>query len=290
MLAFETNYQQLLSEIEKFGVVKENRTGTNTLSLFNKSLSTFDMLEEGYLPLPTCRFYSFKIALTELFWVLGIFQNQNPIEGLDRNNVEYLCREGCKFWNAWADENGDLGPVYGAQLMEWQSKNGPINQIQNIIDKLRKNPDDRRLVCSMWNVGELDSMKLPPCYHTFEFYSEPQKGHLRKLHCRVIHRSADLPIGVPIDITVFSLLTFMLSIMTGHNVGTVTLLMGDTHIYVNQLEAVKKMLEPRIIIPYPPKLLYTGPRYVENLNDFKKEWFDIINYENIQRIPIPVSV
>lgn len=180
----ESCYRRILLEILEKGVLKSNRTGIDTKSIFNTSWNSGKLLTKGYFPLITMRKIFFKGALVELFWILGILQAQNPIPNTDRNNVMYLKNENVHYWDKWADEKGDLGPVYGKQLMEWDcgyfnvSKNdilerATVNQIQNIINTLRTNPDDRRLVFSMWNPGELNDMALPPCHWGGEFYSEP---------------------------------------------------------------------------------------------------------------------
>ena len=293
MKSIEQNYIQILKNILKNGIWKNNRTGVPTLGIFNTQWSSGDLLSNARLPLMTHRKIAFKGALVELFWILGILQAQAPIfngtEQIDRNNVKYLQREGVNYWNPWADENGDLGPVYGKQLMEWDSSEGPINQIQNIINTLRVNPDDRRLVCTMWNPGELHKMALPPCHHTFEFYSRPV-GDERYLDCRFIQRSADFPIGVPFDICLYSILVVMLSKMTNHNPGTVYGLFGDTHIYSNQIPVVEEIIKLENNLYDPPILEYSGPEFVNHLNDFKLEWFAIKDYKNHGVKSMPVSV
>ena len=211
----------------------------------------------------------------------------------------YLKNENVHYWDKWADEKGDLGPVYGKQLMEWDcgyfnvSKNdilerATVNQIQNIINTLRTNPDDRRLVFSMWNPGELNDMALPPCHWGGEFYSEPLENGKRRLHLRWIQRSCDMPVGVPFDICLYSLLLFMMSKMTNHEVGTVYGLFGDSHIYVNQMEGVREMISSTINVP--PNLIYSGPDYVEKLEDFQLDWFSIENYKPAKIINMPVAV
>lgn len=287
-------YKEILKTILEKGVKKNNRTGVPTLSLFNTYWSSGTTLKDGKFPLMTCRKTYFKGALVELFWILGILQAQNPIPGKNRNNIAYLKREGCNYWDKWADENGDLGRVYGAQLMEWEDLGKSINevyyinQIQNIIDKLRTDPDDRRLVCTMWRPDELDDMALPPCHHTFEFYSKPCPDGTRELSLRWMQRSCDMPIGVPYDIVMYSLLLFMMCKLTDHVPGEVIGLFGDSHIYENQIDGVKEMIKADYI-PFPD-LLYTGPEHVENLNDFKLEWFKIENYVYYKDIKLPVTV
>lgn len=295
---YDIMYREVLDNIRQFGVLKSNRTGTNTLSIFNTIIKAD--ISDGTFPLMTCRKIHFKSALIELFWILGILQAQNPItvngRPLHRNNVQYLKREGCNYWDAWADENGDLGPVYGEMLMEWPTISSGeysydvlsyINQIQNIVDTLRSNPDDRRLVATMWNPAKLQDMALPPCHHTMEFYSRPVDGK-RYLDVRWIQRSADFPIGVPFDLCLYALLDIMICKMTGHLPGNVYGLFGDSHIYVNQLEGVNEMLNSPLYDP--PKFEWSGPDYVENINDFKMEWFNISDYNYFKTIKMPVSV
>lgn len=299
----EFDYKEILQTILRDGIKKQNRTGIDTLSVFNTIWDSGNLLELGYFPLMSCRKYFFKGALVELFWILGILQKQNPIKGLDRNNIAYLKREGVNYWDKWADDNGNLGPVYGSQLCEWEYKKYRysdlydelyideeefINQIQNIIDTLRKNPDDRRMVFSMWNPGELQFMKLPPCHWGGEFYSEPQKDGSRKLHLRWIQRSCDFPVGVPYDITMYALLLVMMSKMTNHIPGKIIGLFGDSHIYENQIDGVKEMINAPDIIP--PNLIYTGPDYVESLYDFQLDWFKLENYKPYKTINLPVAV
>lgn len=295
----ESCYRSILLEILEKGVLKSNRMGIDTKSIFNTSWNSGKLLTEGYFPLITMRKIFFKGALVELFWILGILQTQNPIPNIDRNNVIYLKNENVHYWDKWADEKGDLGPVYGKQLMEWDCgyfnttendtlERATVNQIQNIIDTLRTNPDDRRLVFSMWNPGELNDMALPPCHWGGEFYSEPLENGKRCLHLRWIQRSCDMPIGIPFDICLYSLLLFMMSKMTNHEVGTVYGLFGDSHIYVNQIEGVKEMLSSAINVP--PNLIYSGPDYVEKLEDFQLDWFSIENYKPAKIINMPVAV
>lgn len=306
----ENNYRKILRDILTKGTVKTSRAG-DTISLFNTVWEAGpDILAAGKFPLMTCRKTYFKGALVELFWILGILQKNNPIlngygRPIDRNNVAYLKREGCNYWDKWADENGDLGPVYGKQLTEWSYdhafdtienelgsfsvfKSKIKNQILDIVEKLRTNPDDRRMVSTMWNPGELDAMALPPCHYGFEVYSRPILGAPRELSLRWIQRSCDMPLGIPYDITMYSLLLLMLCKMTDHTPGNVYGLFGDSHIYTNQIEGVKTMLEQEIF--EPPTLEYTGPDYVESLYDFKLEWFNIKNYKFAKDIPLEINV
>lgn len=302
LLKPEKEYKELLQYIIKNGIRKNNRTGTNTISVFNTQWNSGALLEKGYFPLMSCRKYFFKGALVELFWILGILQAQNPIKDTDRNNVAYLQREGVNYWNNWADKDGNLGPVYGAQLMEWKEfwyddyggtfsstwRCDKINQIQKIVDKLRTDPDDRRLVFSMWNPSELSKMKLPPCHWGGEFYSEPQKDGVRKLHLRWVQRSSDFPVGVPYDISIYASLLFMISKMTNHIPGKIIGLFGDSHVYENQIEGVKEMLSAPEIIP--PRLIYTGPDYVKRLHDFQLDWFKLEDYKPYKIINLPVAI
>lgn len=296
----ERQYLNILNDILKNGVRKSTRTGIDTLSLFNTSWNSGDLLKNGLFPLMTCRKTYFRGALVELFWILGILQEQDPIEFTDRNNIAYLNREGCFYWDKWADDNGNLGPVYGAQLTEWKvdsteftdsqiyMTHRTINQIIDLINTLREDPDDRRMVCTMWNPGELEKMVLPPCHFAFECYSKPLEDGTRELSLRWIQRSADMPLGVPYDIVMYSLLLLILCKLTNHKPGTVYGLFGDSHIYINQVDSVKEMVE---FEPYdPPKLIYTGPDTVKSLYDFKMEWFNIEGYNYNKSIKMAVNV
>lgn len=285
----EIEYKSILKNILNEGVEKKNRTAVDTLSIFNLSWCSGRVLSLGYLPVMTCRKTYFRGAIVELFWILGILQAQNPIPETHRNNVKYLQREKCSYWDKWADENGDLGPVYGAQLTEWKTINGEtINQIQQLIEKLRTNPDDRRLVCTMWNPGELSEMALPPCHYGFECYSKPLNDGTRELSLRWIQRSCDMPIGIPYDIIMYSILLFMLCKLTNHKIGQIHGLFGDCHIYKNQIDGVTEMLDAPLTLP--PVLDYSGPEHVESLNDFKLEWFNIKDYNFYKDIKLPVTV
>lgn len=301
----EIQYLSILDDILKYGVKKSNRTGIDTYSLFNTVWDSGELLKIGRFPLMTTRKTYFKGALVELFWILGILQKQDPICHTDRNNVAYLKRAGCDYWDKWADENGDLGPVYGAQLTEWKydykaelsyDKNDntiymyhkTMNQVDELVKKLRENPDDRRLVCTMWNPGELDEMALPPCHYCFECYSKPLLNGSRELSLRWVQRSCDMPLGVPYDITMYSLLLIILCKLTSHKPGTVYGLFGDSHIYENQVEGVKQMLKNEVY--EAPNLVYTGPEHVNSLYDFKMEWFNITDYKYHKAVDLAVNV
>lgn len=304
---YEEKYKNILKDILENGVRKHNRTGIDTLSLFNTQWDSGVILSTGHLPIMTCRKTYYKGAIVELFWILGILQKQNPIPLAHRNNIAYLQREGCHYWDKWADKNGDLGPVYGSQLVEWKYNfqpfvsqpyeyngsmpeihNKTINQVEKLVETLRTNPDDRRMICTMWNPGELSIMALPPCHYCFECYSRPLSNGKRELDLRWIQRSCDMPIGVPYDILMYSLLLIMLCKLTDHVPGKIIGLFGDSHIYENQIEGVKEMLEA----PYTPPayLEYTGPEHVENLYDFKLEWFNIKDYQYYKDIKLAVNV
>ena len=303
----EEKYKNILKDILANGTRKSNRTGTDTLSIFNTQWDSGKLLGNGYIPVMTCRKTYFKGAIVELFWILGILQKQNPILFMNRNNIAYLKREGCNYWDKWADKNGDLGPVYGAQLTEWKYDyftspirpfefsfdntyiyNKTLNQVEKLIETLRTNPDDRRMICTMWNPGELHLMALPPCHYCFECYSRPLDDGSRELDLRWIQRSCDMPLGVPYDIIMYSLLLMMLCKLTNHKPGKVIGLFGDSHIYVDQIDGVKESLEAPDICP--PRLEYTGPEYVEDLYDFKMDWFKIVDYNYYKEIKLPVSV
>src|SRR5690606_26679842 len=198
-------------------------------------------------------------------------------------NVKYLRENGVRIWDEWADENGDLGPVYGAQWREWQVKDGWIyaDQIANVIEQIRYNPDSRRLLVNAWNVGELDEMALPPCHFAFQFYVANGR-----LSCQLYQRSGDVFLGVPFNIASYSLLTHMIAHVTGLEVGELVHTLGDAHIYSNHIEQVKTQLErtPRGLPTLNIK------RQVTDIDDFRFEDFELIGYDPHPHIPGKVAV
>lgn len=293
----ELSYLDLIDKILTNGVKKDNRTGVKTLSLFaNCSWESRDLLQNNRFPLFTHRKVYFRSALVELFWILGIIQKQSPIKDsngneLDRNNIAYLKANNCNYWDKWANENGDLGPVYGAQLENWNDEG--INQIDNLINTLKTNPDDRRMVCTMWNPSKLKNMALPPCHYAFECYSKPLENGTRELNIKWTQRSVDVLLGLPYDICLYSWLTIMLAKLTNHVPGTVYGSFGDTHIYENQIDIAEKILKDVSKVgnvPEPPYYALNPNKQYNLLTDFTLDDMIINNYtyRNIYKINVNV--
>ena len=261
-------YLDLLQRIVNEGTRKEDRTGTGTLSVFGHQMR-FN-LEEGF-PLLTTKKLHLKSIIYELLWFLK-----------GDTNVKYLQENGVRIWNEWADENGELGPVYGHQWRSWPNYNGGhIDQIQDIVNALKNNPDSRRMIVSAWNVAEVDQMALPPCHCLFQFYVANGK-----LSLQLYQRSADTVLGVPFNIASYALLTMMMAQVSGLKPGDFIHTTGDTHLYLNHLEQAKEQLKrtPR-----------TLPRMVINPNvtsifDFKYDDFTLEGYDPLPHIKAEVSV
>lgn len=260
-------YLELLSQVYKYGLPKKDRTGTGTKSIFGTHLS-FD-LNEGF-PLLTTKRLHFKSIVHELLWFLK-----------GSTNVKYLQDNGVRIWNEWADENGELGPIYGYQWRFWQGKNGPIDQISKAIDTIKNDPDSRRIVVSAWNVSDLDDMNLPPCHILFQYYV--LNG---VLSLQMYQRSADMFLGVPFDIASYALLLTMTAQVTGLRPGRLEITLGDTHIYNNHLEQVRTQLERT-----PRKLptIKLNPD-IKNIFNFKYEDITLENYEAWPHISGKVSI
>ena len=303
-MKFDETYIKVLRDIMSNGVRKQNRTGIDTLSLFNTQISAEEDAE-GYdnIPLSNLRKVYFKGALIEVLWILGLHMKDERYASLPQTNTQYLLDHGVKYWQPWANENNNLGPVYGKQLVNWWNRENGTNQIQNIIDTLRTNPDDRRLVATMWNPGELYFMALPPCHHTMEFYSQPMEDGKRMLHTRWMQRSCDMPIGIPYDMLLYTLLNKIVALCTGHIPGHVYGLLGDSHIYVNQLDGVKEMLnrvESEEFKACPQPKLFIEDRIFDiiaekgwcELSDFAIDGsdFKIVEYQPMPKIDMPVAV
>ena len=261
-------YLDLLQRIVNEGTRKEDRTGTGTLSVFGHQMRF--SLEEGF-PLLTTKKLHLKSIIHELLWFLK-----------GETNVKYLQENGVRIWNEWADENGELGPVYGHQWRSWPNYNGGhIDQIQDIVNALKNNPDSRRMIVSAWNVAEVDQMALPPCHCLFQFYVANGK-----LSLQLYQRSADTFLGVPFNIASYALLTMMMAQVSGLKPGDFIHTTGDTHLYLNHLEQAKEQLKrtPR-----------TLPRMVINPNvtsifDFKYDDFTLEGYDPLPHIKAEVSV
>lgn len=262
------NYLNLLDRILRDGVQKDDRTGTGTLSVFGHQMR-FD-LSEGF-PLLTTKKLHTKSIIYELLWFLK-----------GDTNVRYLQEHGVRIWNEWADENGDLGPVYGHQWRSWPDYDGGvIDQIEYVLNQIRTNPNSRRMIVSAWNVAEVNKMALPPCHTLFQFYVANGK-----LSLHLYQRSADTFLGMPFNIASYSLLCMMIAQVTGLEPGEFVYTTGDTHLYLNHIEQARLQLtrEPR---PLPTMQLNPD---VKSLYDFKFEDFELVGYDPWPHIKADVSV
>ncbi|MEE0962540.1 MAG: thymidylate synthase [Bacteroidales bacterium] len=261
-------YQELLQRILDTGVKKEDRTGTGTLSVFAHQMR-FN-LQEGF-PLLTTKKLHTKSIIHELLWFLK-----------GDTNTAYLHDNKVTIWDEWADENGDLGPIYGKQWRAWEAKDGRvIDQIGELIEQIKKTPDSRRLLVSAWNVGDLDKMALPPCHIIFQFYVANNR-----LSCQLYQRSADVFLGVPFNIASYALLTHMIAQVCGLGVGEFIHTTGDTHLYLNHIEQAKLQLTRT---PYKLPTLKLNES-ITDINDFKYEDIAIENYESHPHIKASVAV
>lgn len=261
-------YLDLLHRIMSEGVRKEDRTGTGTISVFGHQMR-FN-LEDGF-PLLTTKKLHLKSIIHELLWFLK-----------GDTNVKYLQENGVRIWNEWADENGDLGHIYGYQWRSWPDYNGGhIDQISEVIDQIKNNPDSRRIIVNAWNVADLGNMNLPPCHMFFQFYVADGK-----LSLQMYQRSADTFLGVPFNIASYALLLMMVAQVTGLKPGEFIHTTGDTHLYVNHLEQVQLQLtrEPRAL----PKMKINPE--VKNIFDFKYEDFELVDYDPHPHIKGVVAV
>jgi thymidylate synthase len=261
-------YHDLLNHILKNGTVKTDRTGTGTISVFGYQMR-FD-LNEGF-PLVTTKKVHLKSIIHELLWF---------IKG--ETNTKYLKENNVSIWDEWADENGNLGPVYGKQWRSWATPDGKtIDQLTEVLNQLKKTPDSRRIIVSAWNVGELSQMALMPCHALFQFYVADNK-----LSCQLYQRSADVFLGVPFNIASYALLTMMIAQECGLDLGDFVWTGGDTHIYSNHLEQVKLQLS-REFRPLPQMILNSE---ITSIFDFKFEDFTLENYNPHPAIKAPVAV
>lgn len=261
-------YLDLLDHVMKNGVKKTDRTGTGTVSVFGYQMR-FD-LEEGFPALTTKKLH-LKSIIHELLWFLK-----------GDTNVKYLQDKGVSIWNAWADENGDLGPIYGHQWRSWPASGGSkIDQISQVIQSIKSDPDSRRHMVSAWNVGELDKMALPPCHILFQFYVADGK-----LSCQLYQRSADIFLGVPFNIASYALLLMMVAQVTELKPGEFVHTFGDAHIYLNHMEQVKEQLSRK---PYELPVMRIN-RNKKNIFDFEYEDFDLLNYKAHPHIKGEIAV
>jgi|TARA_B110000914_G_scaffold179250_1_gene161209 thymidylate synthase len=261
-------YLDLMSHVMQKGTLKTDRTGTGTKSVFGHQMR-FD-LADGF-PCITTKKLHLKSIIHELLWFLK-----------GDTNIKYLNDNGVKIWDEWADENGDLGHVYGYQWRNWPTPNGKhIDQIQKVVQQLKDTPNSRRVIVSAWNVGEIESMALPPCHTFFQFYVADNK-----LSCQLYQRSADIFLGVPFNIASYALLTMMMAQVCNLEVGEFVHTLGDAHIYSNHFEQTKLQLsrEPKVL----PKMIIN--KNVKNIFGFKFNDFDLIDYESHPHIKGKVAV
>jgi thymidylate synthase len=261
-------YLTLLEHVKQNGQKKEDRTGTGTMSVFGYQMR-FNLNKS--FPLLTTKKVHLKSVIYELLWFLS-----------GDTNIKYLKDNGVSIWDEWADENGNLGPVYGHQWRSWPTSEGnEIDQISNLINQIKKTPDSRRLIVSAWNVGEINKMKLPPCHCFFQFYVADGR-----LSCQLYQRSADIFLGVPFNIASYALLTQMIAHVCGLECGEFIHTLGDAHIYTNHIDQVNEQLGRK-----PKKLpqIKINPS-VKNIFDFKYEDFSLEGYDPYPLIKAPVAV
>lgn len=258
-------YLDLLQDILDNGIDKMDRTGTGTRSVFARQIR-YD-LSKGF-PLVTTKKAHMKSIVHELLWF---------IKG--ETNIKYLKDKGVRIWDEWADENGDLGPVYGSQWRNWNNEG--IDQLDQVIDKLKNDPNNRRIIISAWNVSKISQMKLPPCHMIFQFYVANNK-----LSCMLYQRSCDTFLGVPFNIASYALLTMMLAQVCNLELGDFIHTLGDTHIYHNHFEQVKTQLSRQ---PLPLPQMKLNPT-IKNIDDFVYEDFELVNYQSHPAIKGRVAV
>ena len=261
-------YLDLMRHVRERGVWKDDRTGTGTYSVFGHQMR-FD-LADGF-PLVTTKKIHTKSVIHELLWFLQ-----------GDTNIAYLNENGVSIWNEWADENGDLGPVYGAQWRSWDTGDGTtVDQITNVVEQIKKNPDSRRLIVSAWNVPQIDTMALPPCHCLFQFYVADGK-----LSCQLYQRSADIFLGVPFNIASYALLTLMMAQATGLEPGEFVHTLGDAHLYANHIEQADAQLARET---YALPALALNPN-VTDIFGFSYEDFTLDGYRFHPHIPAAVAV
>jgi thymidylate synthase len=261
-------YLDLLSHVVESGVEKADRTGTGTISVFGYQMR-FD-LQQGF-PVMTTKKLHIRSIIHELLWFLK-----------GETNLKYLHDNNVTIWDEWADEKGDLGHIYGYQWRSWPAGDGrSIDQISNVVESIRTNPDSRRHIVSAWNVGELDKMALPPCHLMFQFYVADGK-----LSCQLYQRSCDIFLGVPFNIASYALLTMMMAHVTGLKPGEFVHTLGDAHIYLNHIEQVRLQLSRQ---PYPlPQMIINQER--ENIFDFVFDDLQLVNYQCHPHIKGEISI
>ena len=261
-------YLDLMRHVYENGTLKEDRTGTGTRSVFGYQ-SRFD-LSEGF-PLVTTKKCHLRSIIHELLWFLQ-----------GDTNIKYLKENGVKIWDEWADEKGDLGPVYGSQWRSWPTPDGKhIDQISQIVDQIKNTPDSRRIIVSAWNVADVENMALPPCHAFFQFYVADGK-----LSCQLYQRSADIFLGVPFNIASYALLTMMVAQVTGLKAGDFVHTLGDAHLYSNHIEQTELQLSRT---PYPLPKMRINPD-IKSIFDFEFNDFELLNYQSHEHIKGKVAV
>ena len=261
-------YLDLMRHVREHGTPKTDRTGTGTRSVFGYQMR-FD-LAAGF-PAVTTKKLHFRSIIHELLWFLR-----------GDTNIAYLRENGVSIWDEWADEQGNLGPVYGSQWRSWRAADGrTIDQISDVIEQIKRTPDSRRLIVSAWNVGEIEHMALPPCHAFFQFYVADGR-----LSCQLYQRSADIFLGVPFNIASYALLTLMMAHVTGYRPGEFIHTLGDAHLYSNHLEQTDLQLSRT---PLPLPRMQINPA-VTSIFDFRFEDFTLLNYESHPAIKAPVAV
>jgi thymidylate synthase len=261
-------YLDMMRHVRENGVRKEDRTGTGTLSVFGHQMR-FD-LSAGF-PLVTTKKLHIRSILHELLWFLS-----------GDSNIHYLTENGVSIWNDWADENGELGPVYGVQWRNWPTPAGEhVDQITDVVERIRTDPDSRRLIVCAWNVADLPKMALPPCHCMFQFYVADGK-----LSCQLYQRSCDIFLGVPFNIASYALLTHMIAQQTNLRVGDFVWTGGDCHLYANHLEQADEQLT-RDTLPLPTLAIKRRP---ESIFDYNFDDFEILNYESHPHISAAIAV
>jgi thymidylate synthase len=266
-------YLDLMRRVRDEGVFKDDRTGTGTYSVFGHQMR-FDLRTS--FPLLTTKKMFLKGIIHELLWFLK-----------GSTNVRYLQEHGVHIWDEWADEQGELGPVYGSQWRSWPTADGgTIDQIARLVDDIRRTPHSRRLIVSAWNPAEVDDMALPPCHTLFQFYVAPDASGVQRLSCQLYQRSADVFLGVPFNIASYALLTLMISHVTGLAPGEFVHTLGDAHLYANHLEQADEQLA-RVPLPPPVIRLREG---VDDLFAFEYSDFQLENYRSHAAIKAPIAV
>lgn len=263
------NYLQLLKYVLENGEQRKDRTGVGTIGLFGAQLR-FDL--RSTFPILTTKLINIKAVIYELLWFIS-----------GNTNIKYLQDNGVKIWNEWADKDGNLGRVYGAQWREWQSPSGKkIDQLADVIHQIKNDPFSRRHIVCAWNPGELDQMALPPCHAFFQFHVSTDGG----LSCQLYQRSADMFLGVPFNISSYSLLTIMVAHVCGLYPKEFVHTFGDLHIYKNHVEQVKEQLT-RVPLALPTMRIR---RKVSDIDDFKYDDFELLDYKHLDAIKAPIAV